>query len=516
MTDLKMPVRSPRRAIALPAVLLLVFVGLGIALAIHRYSTETYRRTSRGIYATMSEVMAESAAEEAWYLVQKDVNDHTSTLYKEFRKDDGFENLEITLKTLPQKLSDPQFGGYVSERYDASGIKAFVSLQWGSPYGNAVQGIGGDGEFDSQAPWERFGTITIIGQAQARSRIEGLANFRRMIVKRGLRILKPTPPVPFDRSGLIVLYPSHMTDVVVAGAISDLPTTFDELRGGRNEINPMLNRANTLIGDASKHAKEFNDAYKGALDGFGNHVTPPPQWLQKIIDELNGKLVSAGTLIDVNGSGRRPFMNADSVIVARTTMANGSLGDLKDFNYSQNIKDELGPLNDVLGAISEIQKINVTIIKALEYPHKLVPYGTGLGVITGIMVPIIPECIPSVRSICEGLHDNLMDPVLEICCGVGQVLALVQKVLIEVPMMGQQAFAGFQQQIAGAATGGIQTQIGNLNLNNDALQGLPTNTSAMGFSLSMPLPNYTTGDESKQQVGFDSASLAKEAGSSGT
>ena len=61
-----MIISKSRRAMALPAVLLLVFIGLAVAVGIKQFSSETYRRTTRGTYATISEVFAESAAEEAW------------------------------------------------------------------------------------------------------------------------------------------------------------------------------------------------------------------------------------------------------------------------------------------------------------------------------------------------------------------------------------------------------------------------------------------------------------------
>src|SRR5687767_12778148 len=127
MTTTPSPVRSPRRAMALPVVLLLVFVGLGVALGIHNFSTETYRRTARGTYATMSEVLAESAAEEAWYLVQKDVNTPGTELYRLFRDENGFENFAIPLPTLSSKIRDPQFGTYLTDRFEPSSFQASVS-----------------------------------------------------------------------------------------------------------------------------------------------------------------------------------------------------------------------------------------------------------------------------------------------------------------------------------------------------------------------------------------------------
>src|SRR5947208_3338942 len=109
MTVPSLAIRSRRRAMALPAVLLLVFVGLAIALAIHNFSTETYRRTARGTYATISEVLAESAVEEAWYTVQRDVNTPSTEMYRLFRTETGFENLAVDLPVLKSKLGDPQF-----------------------------------------------------------------------------------------------------------------------------------------------------------------------------------------------------------------------------------------------------------------------------------------------------------------------------------------------------------------------------------------------------------------------
>src|SRR5436309_2144392 len=129
MTITSLAIRSRRRAMALVAVLLLVFVGLGIALAIHNFSTETYRRTARGTYATLSEVLAESAVEEAWYAVQRDVNTPGTQMYQLFRSDSTFVNLAVDLPVLKSKLGDPQFKGYLTDRYGQSSVTALVSME---------------------------------------------------------------------------------------------------------------------------------------------------------------------------------------------------------------------------------------------------------------------------------------------------------------------------------------------------------------------------------------------------
>lgn len=515
MTTTPTPISSPRRAMALPAVLLLVFVGLGIALGIHNYSTETYRRTARGTYATLSEVLAESAAEEAWYTLQRDVNTPGTELYRLFRDEKSFADFAVDLPVLKAKLADPQFAGYLTDRYDAaSSFQALISMKWNNPYGNKMPGVSADGEFDALTPWERVGTVTIRGAAQASARAEGLANFRRMVVTRPFRLNKVTPPVPFDRSGLVILYPEHMTDVVVAGVL-DQATTYAVSNAGKARLTPLLEQSDQLVQQATSRTKQFNDLYKGAASPpFGDHLTPPPRWLQKIIDQLGG-ITSAATRLDLQGSGRRPFLFNDEVMVARSTMANGGLGNLAEFNYEKKIREGVKPLNDLLGALQKIADLNNGILQVLSPVHRAVPYGAALNALVAPMYAIVPELVGSVRDICEGLHEKLMDPVLELLVGIGQVIAIAQKIIIEVPLMGQQAFAGFANQIAAAGSdeNGVKPQVGQtLDLNNMALQGLPTNTSAMGFGLNMPLPNYSNIQQVNEMGGIDAGELVRAAG----
>lgn len=505
--------RSGRRAMALPAVLVLVFVGLGIALAIRQFSTETYRRTSRGTYATMSEVLAESAAEEAWYTVQRDVNVPGTVFFRRLRSNDDSWTETVALPTLKAKLADPQFGGYLTDRFDAnSSFAATVSIKWTNPYGNKMPGVTARGEFDAQATHERVGMLTITGSAQANAKADGLANFRRMVVRRPFRITKVSPPAPFDRSGLIILYPEHVTDVQVAGLLLDEPTRSALANGGKARLTPLLERSNRLINEARNTAKSFNDAYKIAVKPpFGQHMVKPPQWLQKLIDQAGG-LINDASKVDLMGQGRRPFLFNDQVMIARSTMEGGKLGKLSDFNYGRNLREKLTPLNSMIDGIQKVVAINNKIVEILSPIHVAVPYGPALEAMVAPLYAIVPELVGTVKDICIKLHDNLMDPVLEICVGVAQVLAIVEKIVVEVPMMGQQAFAGFAGQIANAAGEGIQQQVSqNLDLNNINLQGLPTNTPAMAFALDMPLPNYTTPPENKSSP-MDAGDIIASAG----
>lgn len=504
--------RQSRRAMALPAVLVLVFVGLGIALAIRQFSSETYRRTSRGTYATMSEVLAESAAEEAWYTLQRDVNVPGTSLFAKFRSDNDSWTETVALPTLKAKLADPQFGGYLTDRFDAnSSFTATISMKWTNPYGNKMPGISAKGEFDAQATHERVGLVTITGSAQASARAEGLANFRRMVIKRPFRITKVSPPAPFDRSGLIILYPEHVTDVQVAGLL-DEPTRSALANGGKSRLTPLLEKSNRLINEARNTAKSFNDAYKLAVKPpFGSHMVKPPPWLQKLIDQAGG-LINDAAKVDLMGQGRRPFLFNDQVMIARSTMEGGKLGKLSEFNYGRNMREKLGPLNSMIDGIQKVAAINNKIVEILSPIHVAVPYGPALQAMVAPLYAIVPELVGTVKDICIKLHENLLDPVLEICVGVGQVLAIVEKIVVEVPMMGQQAFAGFANQIANAAGDQIQSQIGNnLDLNNINLQGLPTNTPAMAFSLDMPLPNYGAPAENKSAP-FDAGDIIASAG----
>ena len=193
-------------------------------------------------------------------------------------------------------------------------------------------------------------------------------------------------------------------------------------------------------------------------------------------------------------------------------MAGQKLGKLADFNYGKNIKDRLKPLNDLLGALQNVSGLVAKLSDVLKEPHRAIPYGTKLDAFVLPISLYVPEVVPTIRGCCEGLHEKIMDPVLEIADGVGQVISILQKIVIEVPMMGQQAFAGFVNQVQNGAAQAATNAVGNIDIADPNLSGLPINTPGIATLNVKALPNYTTGQEIGQMAGIDAGQIVKDAG----
>lgn len=503
------PAGPRRKAIAIPIVLLLVSVGLVIALGVYNYSRESYRRAARGAYGTMSEVLAESAAEECWFIVQRDANNPSAvtringeTLYNLFRGSVNFEG-PLPLPLLSSQYKKKELDGYLAERYQDTSFSSTVKVQFENPYKpGIVPNVGTDGVVDALAPHERIGRLTITGIATPTARHEGLTNYRKVVIHRAFRTVKITPPMPFDRSGLIIVYPEYMTNTnVVAGLLDDAGTLFQTaLTGSKSDLeNSLLGPINEVITRTRDQVNAFMEAYKRATSPpFGGHLVPPPKWLQNIIDKLGG-VVSKRTQIDLVGqNGVKPFLPTDAVFVARNTIPGGKLGDLDDFNYEKKMRDKLGPIKGIAEKIQVLIDIDTQVIRFLAPIHQVIPYGASLEALRAAATIACLTCGQAVYQVCSDAHEKVLDPILSIANGVGQALALIQKIVLEIPTMGQQAFAGFIGQIQNLATGVIGQKIpSQLNLDSAALLGLPVENPAVALAYAMPLPNYTLGSDFK-------------------
>ena len=493
-TSFKIGLRR-RPGIAIPMVLLLVSVALVIALQLYNFSKESYQRAARGTYGTLSEILAESVHEEALWRIQKDVNETGSALYQKLRQGDAFD-MAIPIEKMRSHIRDPRFDGWLANRYNDASFTANLKVQFKNPYGNKLPGAdAATGIIDNVAKTERMGVMTITAEVRPTTAIEGLRNFRRFRTQRAFRLVLTTPPPPFDQQ-FIVLYPEHVTNSESrhAGLLDDMGGP--EWTQGLNAANQaktrletdLLSPLNDKVGQISGAADSFRKAMDTARGGFGDHLGPPPDWIKEIQDKLKG-FVSQATRVDLEGKdGRRSFLHQDSVWISKPGVA--SMGDMKLFNYENNLRNKLTPIKKAVDAVQEVINTNNKLLEVLAPVHAAVPYGAWLHGIEVSAAVVCGGCGVDFADMCRTIHEKILDPIIQISAGLGSVLVLVQKLLLEVPAMGQQVFAAFQAQVVSQANDATKT----LPLDDARLMGLPTDESGI-MARAKSLPNYGMGEE---------------------
>lgn len=500
-----MPLQFRRRGLALPIVLVLVGAALVITFFVHRYATDAYRRAYRGMYGTTAEILANSASEEAWYQIQRDINKPGTEIFRRFRPGAGglvsSAPLPVSVPLLKQRMLDGKFGGYFASRFDPDeSITVTAGVTYKNPYPNQAGYADAGGFIGSTSRAERVGVIHVVAEVRP-SVSSDVGTYRKLTVEKAFRVAQVTPPAPFGQGGLVVMYPEYITNKATAQADFAPHNWQGELRdsvmGGKAILDQQfLGPVNDYVDRINQAGSEFERYYGKVLSSRpGSHsVAPPPEWLRNIQRDIGGVL-SQVTKIKKDFSpgqqGGRPMFFDDAVLFARPGLED--LGSLGNFNYQAKIQKTLEPIMELIGKIQGLVDLNNRILEVTSTIHALVPYsGLEAGIIRCAICSVSQifgalfcnGCGRDFMDFCEEIHEDMLDPVLRTLMGVGQALTLIQKVLMEVTVVGQNAFQVSMDQARAQLPGIPQMD----------MTGLPAVPDFTDFGATPRLPQFAMED----------------------
>ena len=406
------------RGMAIVVVLVMMAVTAIMGLGLHMYSLSTRFQVARASYSTAAEYLCEAACEEGFFMAQKAMNnpDYDNEDFKELyervrNRDSGAFSVEYKPIRLLKRLAQKEYDG-ISAEFPADGVHAEMELEFGEPYSNL-----------SNCVCEYGGTLTFRASVRP-SWTSGNRAFRSMTVRRSFKVVLVTPPHPFGQTALTIIHPDYINGASKQKIQSEI---FDVTNQGIDQHNQIC--------------KLYKQTYKTA-----KQVIPTKCDTCASLPYVNGSPPFLTPRIPDGAKIPPDFFHDDSVLMAQP--GRDKFDKLIDFNYEDFLRERWPPLYAFFQTLLAISTMN----------------GSLLVVTTAVLACIPPTTVNTVASIVgigavlEAIH-KILQVIVPIQFGLGQVLLAAQKVVMEGLIVGQlfyqadQALQGnFKPSAEGAAT----------------------------------------------------------------
>ena len=408
----------PKRGMAIVVVLIILTTTVVCGLGLHFYSLSTRNQVARASYGTLAEYLCEAACEEGFYLAQRAMNDSEAAkgdfegLYERIRNpNSGDFELEYSPKQVIEVIEEKKQKDFRAE-FPRDSIKASMRIEFDGPFSTL-----------SSCRCEYGGKLVFEASIKP-SWGSGFESYRRVVVRRGFKVVLISPPHPFDKSALSIIHPDYIN--------GSSKSAMDA------EIFQATNQA---IDQHNSCCRLYRQIYKTA-----KKVIPTKCDTCATLPYISGNPPFLAPRIPDSAKIPADFFFADSVLISQPNRKN--LEKLADFNYEDFLRERWQPLFNFYKSLSAISSMN----------------GSLLAVTSAVLACIPPTSVNTAASIVgigavlEAVH-KILQVVVPIQFALGQSLLAAQKIVLEGFIVGQlfyqtdQAMQGnFQPSIDGAAT----------------------------------------------------------------
>lgn len=400
--------RTFTRGVAIVVVLVVLAVAVIMGAGLYFFSMSTQQQVTGATFATAAEYLCEAACEEGYFLAQQALNDPTfpdpelRKLY-DFVRDPDAKTITVAYdpSLVMKHVGQESCYDATSVEFDPDAMTASVTLVKEDPY-------------TGMSEHEHRGSMTFEASVRP-SWGGGKTGYRRVVIRRGYKVVLVTPPAPFDKSALTLINPDYVNGESKTAIWNEI---FVPTNDGIQKHNLLCKAYRKTVDKISEIAPAKCASGCAALPYVGGS---PPFFAPKIPN-----------------SAKIPqdFFFDDSLMLGKFGIEN--FGKLVDFNYEDFLRENWPPLYKIFKTLVTVATVNQAV---------LVVTGTLLCIVPGHEMCSALDIAFGLGEVIRAVHSAL-EVIVPIQIALGQILLGAQKLVMEGFIVGS-LFDQFDEALQG-------------------------------------------------------------------